>query len=183
MAKETMPPWQQVILTALRYVPKAKDGHDAWQKLNPEEQAAMMDYLGEHSGHDLEQAQKMLDGTVVMVKSRKRVWLWVLIFVLIAAATALWVCWLFEKHVGDLSDYAIILLCLSRLEQAWNVTPYRRMAQVWTEHLSNRDGTTSALKEMERIWFLPKRELRSKTELVLYSVALAIVLTLTFVSP
>lgn len=184
MAKKALPAWQQVLLTALNNVPKAKDGHNAWQKLNENEQAAVMSYLGEHCGHDPEQAQAMLDETAGMVKAHKRgAWLLVVLVVLIITAAAIWAYWALEKHFGDLNGYAIILLCLSRLVQEWNVTPTPRMVQAWSEHLANRDGTASALKEMERLLSLPKKELRSKAELIFYFVALTIVVVLEFVIP
>lgn len=184
MPKKNLPAWQQVVLTALNNVPKAADGHDAWQKLNAEEQAAVMGFLGEHCGHDPEKAQAMLEETAGMVKARKRgAWIWVLILLLIITATAVWVYWELEKHLGDLSDYIMMLLCLSRLEQAWNVTPTLRMVRVWTERTENRSGTASALKEMERLLSLPKKELRSKAALISWSVLLVVVMILAFAIP
>lgn len=148
----------------------------------PEEQAGVMRFLGDHCGHDPEKTQAMLEETSGMVKSSKRgTWIWVLILVLIITATAVWMYWEIEKHLGDLSDYIMMLLCLSRLEQSWNVTPIPRMVQVWTERTANRAGTASALNEMNQILALPKKELRSKAALIWWSVLLVIVIILMFV--
>ena len=116
MRKKDLPAWQQVVLTALENVPKAKDGHDAWQKLNPEEQSAVMGFLGEHCGHDPEKAQAMLEETAGMVKPGKRfAWLWALLVIMVAVAGAIWVFCMLEERFGDLHGYVMILLCLSRL--------------------------------------------------------------------
>ena len=48
MAKRMVPAWQQVLLVALNNVRKAKNGRDAWDKLNDGEKAAVMDFLTEH---------------------------------------------------------------------------------------------------------------------------------------
>ena len=182
MAKKSLPAWQQVLLTALRNVPKAKDGHDAWRKLSAEEQVAVMDFLAEQCGSDPEKALTLLEESVAMIKpGRRGAWLWYLLGLLIIMAIVLWAFWELEKHFGDLHGYVVMLLCLSRLEQAWNVTPTYRMVQVWTERISSRAGTASALKEMHRICSLPKKELRSKAALIIWSALLAIVSILTFV--
>lgn len=52
MAKKTYPAWQQVVLTTLNGMFCVKNGHEAWQKLNAEAQAAVMDFLAEHCGEN-----------------------------------------------------------------------------------------------------------------------------------
>ena len=48
MKRKNLPAWQQVLLVVLESVPKAKNGQDAWDKLNDGEKAAVMDFLTEH---------------------------------------------------------------------------------------------------------------------------------------
>ena len=182
MAKDIRPAWQQVLLVALNNVPKGKDGRAAWDKLNAEEQSAVMQFLGDQCGHDPKKAQGMLAETTGMLKpGKRRAWLWVLLAIVIGTAVAIWGIHMLGERFGDLHGYVTILLCLSRLEQAWNVTPVRHMVQVWMERTSNYAGTVSALNEMYRIVTLPKKELRSKAALVLWAALLAILVILTFV--
>lgn len=179
MAKKTVPAWQQVLLVALESVPEHDNGADAWQRLNPAEQAAIMDYLAAHCG---DEAQAKLDETTAMIGSGKRyAWLWVLLVMLVITALLIWGYWVLEQRVGDLKGWVIILLCLSRLEQAWNVSPVQRMAEIWGERTSTHAGTASALKEMHQTFFLPKKEFRSKAVLALWAALLMICVIVTVV--
>ena len=46
MKRKRLPAWQQVLLVVLGNVPGAKGGHDAWEQLNGEEKAAVMEFSG-----------------------------------------------------------------------------------------------------------------------------------------
>ena len=174
-----LPAWQQVLLVALNNVPGAKNGRDAWDKLNDGEKAAVMDFLTEHCG---DEAQAKLEETTAMIGSGKRyAWLWVLLVMLVITALLIGGYWVLEQRVGDLKGWVIILLCVSRLEQAWNVSPVQRMAEIWGERTSTHAGTASALKEMHQTFCLPKKELRSKAAMVLWAALLVICVIVTVV--
>lgn len=151
MAKETLLAWQQVILTALRYVPKAKDGHDAWQKLNPEEQAAMMDYLGEHCDHDPVQAQAMLAESCERLKPY-RYWIWPTLLLITMVVALLW--WLlprvYDRHwsIGMLFWIAFLLY---RLILELSTARKNCMIRIWRERVQTTYGTQLALRDMEKI--------------------------------
>ena len=65
MKRKNLPAWQQVLLVVLGNVPGAKGGHDAWEQLNGEEKAAVMDFLAEYCG---ENASSALADTCAIAK-------------------------------------------------------------------------------------------------------------------
>lgn len=56
MKWKRLPAWQQVLQVAMGNVSGAKGGHDAWEQLNGEEKAAVMDFLAEYCGENASSA-------------------------------------------------------------------------------------------------------------------------------
>lgn len=150
MLKKTLPAWQQVLLTALNNVPKAKDGRDAWQKLNENEQAAVMGFLGEHCGHDPEQVQAMLDETAGMVKPRSKRML-ILTGAVIATIAVIWILIVLVNMYSDQATHAIhVGIWLFNSISVIINAKGDRMLLLWSEHEDNEDSTRAALEDMHR---------------------------------
>lgn len=160
MAKKTVPAWQQVLLVALNNVPGAKNGRDAWEKLNDGEKAAVMDYLTEHCG---EEAQVKLDEVCGKVKHGKGWRTTVsLLIVLAMLAVVLWAMLWLEKYVEGVHRYLWIVLCPLNMLMAWQGDPAGKAQQIWKERAETDKGTVLALKEMYRVYTAPRKERMNK---------------------
>ena len=160
MAKKTVPAWQQVLLVALNNVPGAKNGRDAWNRLNDGEKAAVMDFLTEHCG---DEAQAKLDETCGQVKQGKGWRTTVsLLIVLAMLAVALWAMLWLEKYVEDVHRYLWIVLCPLNMLTAWQGNPAGEAQQVWKERAETDKGTALALKGMYQIYTTPRKERMNK---------------------
>lgn len=148
MARKDLPAWQQVVLTALNNVPEAEDGHDAWQKLNAEEQAAVMGFLGEHCGHASEQAKAMLAETAGMVKSRSEKWLitfGVVLAVIVASLAMITILeQYFENVTRALHMFTWFMFSISAIINAKR----DRMMRLWSQRKENAESIRAALESM-----------------------------------
>lgn len=179
MPKKTLPAWQQVLLTALNNVPKAEDGHDAWQKLNEDEQAAVMGYLGEHCGHDPEQAQAMLDETAGMVKARSEKWIIAFGVVLAVVVASLALITILEQYFESATRALHVFTWLVFSVSALINAKRDRMVRLWSEHENSAESTRSALESMYQtqtgtVWAVVRKVwlLACLLLLVLWSVSL-----------
>lgn len=161
MAKEKIPAWQQVLLIALNNIPHREDGHDAWNKLNDEEKAAVMDFLTEHCG---ENAQAALEETCGKIKHPKWwAWFWV-IFSMAALVAALfllmdwWESWT-DMHI---LPFVWLILCPLNMYTAWKGNPTAKMQKLWTEGEETREGTMDALNDMYRACTAPRKDRMDK---------------------
>ena len=161
MAKRMVPAWQQVLLVVMESVPEHDNGADAWQRLNPAEQAAIMDYLAAHCG---DEAQAKLEETCAKIK-HPNWWIvcWVIlgILVFIAAFVPLML-WLEEQLAIDISDYVWLVLCPLNMFSAWLGNPTGKAQQKWKKHAETYEGTTHALNDMHRLYTLPRAERMNK---------------------
>lgn len=161
MKRRQLPAWQQVLLVALESVPEHDNGADAWQRLNPQEQAAIMDYLVAHCGDD---AQVMLEETCARIK-HPTWWIvfWAIlgIFVFVAAFVFLML-WLEEQLAIDISDYVWLLLCPLNMLSAWQGNSIGKAQQAWKKHVETYEGTMYALNDMHRLYTLPRAERMNK---------------------
>ena len=160
MAKKTVPAWQQVLLVALNNVPGAKNGRDAWDKLNDGEKAAVMDFLTEHCG---DEAQAKLEETCGQVKQGKGWRTTVgLLIVLAILAVALWAMLWLEKYVEDVHQYLWLVLCPLNMYTAWQGNLAGKAQQIWKERAETDQGTVLALKVMYQIYTAPRKERMNK---------------------
>ena len=171
MSRKSLPAWQQVVLTALENVPKAKNGRDAWEKLIPEEQAAVMDFLTEHCGED--KAQSALEESCAMVKHGrgwKMTWgiCWAVLIMAVSVGVALWL----NKYVEGVHRYLWVVLCLHHTIRAWVGDRQGAMLIIWREHISTQNGTAIALQDMHRTLGLPSEVLRNKKDLIFWAILL-----------
>ena len=156
MAKRMVPAWQQVLLVVLNNVPKAKNGRDAWDKLNDGEKVAVMDFLTEHCG---DEAQAKLDKTCGKVKHGKGWRTTVgLLIVLAILAVVLWL----EKYVEGDHRYLWIVLCPLNMYTAWQGNPVGKAQQIWEERAETDQGTALALKVMYQIYTAPRKARMNK---------------------
>ena len=69
MAKTELPHWQQVVVQALTAVPDANGGQEAWDKLAPDEQRAVIDFAAACCEGDvqplLEETRQQLDEDIL----------------------------------------------------------------------------------------------------------------------
>ncbi len=171
MAKEIMPAWQQVLLIALNNVPKAKTGHEAWEKLNAEEQSAVMDFLAEHCG---EKAQAALEDACGKIQ-RPVWWRWLLWGLLWVAVAVAWVAlfeWAEKLLDWELSPVFWALIALTNIHTGLIGSPFGKMQEMWKEHVATHYGTTLALNDMYRHYNLPRRERISKGMVICWAVLL-----------
>jgi len=178
MKRKNLPAWQQVLLVALESVPKAKDGRDAWDKLNEEEKAAVMDFLAEHCGED--KAQDALEETCGKVKHGRgwqTTWGVLIGFGILAVICAALV-WLGEQN-NMFFAYLWIVMSLIHMIQAWNGDRHGRMQTIWLEHVDSLYGTTLALQDMYRTTDMPKELLRRKADLIFWGISTFVWIGLT----
>lgn len=171
MAKEIMPAWQQVLLIALNNVPKTKTGYEAWEKLNAEEQSAVLDFLTEHCG---ENAQAALEDACGKIQ-RPVWWRWLLWGLLWAADAVAWVAlvqWAEKLLDWDLSPVFWALLALMNIHTGLLGSPVGKMQEMWKEHVATHYGTTLALNDMYKHCNLPRRERISKGMVICWAVLL-----------
>lgn len=177
MAKKNLPAWQRVLLVALNNVPEAKDGHDAWEKLNGEEQAAVLEYLAEHCGAD---ARAKLDEACEKPRYL-RGWRKYLAFLgslaLVAGFTAL-LYWLEEKLELRIQVYLLTILIMGNLRQAWNPPPDWELQTIWRKRVNTHYGTTLALNDMHKVVCAPPRDRRKMGSVIGWAVLLALYIPL-----
>lgn len=179
MAKKTYPAWQEVLLLALRCVPKAKDGDDAWSRLNEEEQAGVMVFLGEHCDGDPNRAKAMLEETIALYKRTGwKAWLGLVLVVMVMVAAVVAYIWLKESKGFDIHGYIMALLCALNLRREWYALPGSKIAEIWREHVDTRYGTNLALQDMYRHFMLPRKERVSKGSMCFWAIALAVYVVL-----
>lgn len=146
MSRKSLPAWQQVVLTALENVPKAKNGRDAWEKLIPEEQAAVIDFLTEHCGED--KAQGALEETWKEFKPR-----------------------ILPHWAEKIFGFAFVVMLVIRLEFGLNVVSFvvwvlalcigvvsmirddrsARLAEIWRKRSENSQGPGRVLELMHNV--------------------------------
>lgn len=179
MAKKTYPAWQEVLLLALRCVPKAKDGDNAWSRLNEEEQAGVMVFLGEHCDGDPDRAKAMLEETIALHKRTGwQAWLGLMLVVMVMVAAVVAYIWLKESKGFDIHGYIMALLCASNLRREWCALPGYKMTEIWREHVDTCYGTNLALQDMYRHFMLPRKERVNKLALCFWAIALAVYIVL-----
>ena len=172
MAKK-IPAWQQVVLIALNNIPHREDGHDAWNKLNDEEKAAVMDFLTEHCG---EEAPAMLEETCGKIKHPKWWgWFWG-IFSLAAlfAAFFLLVDWWESWTDMQLAPFMWLILCPLNMYTAWKGNPAGKAQEIWKAHSPNQGDTAAALKYMCQAYTAPRKERISKASFCFWLVMLVL---------
>lgn len=169
MAKKTIPAWQQVLLVALESVPEHDNGADAWQRLNPAEQAAIMDYLAAHCG---DEAQAKLDETCAKIKHPK--W-WMMCWVIMSLVALmviglLLMTWLEEVRGARVVPFLWLVLCPLKMYSAWQGDPRGKAQQAWEKQEETYEGTTRALNDMHRLYTLPRAERMDKGYFIFYLV-------------
>ena len=171
MAKK-IPEWQQVLLVALNNVPHRQDGHDAWNRLNEEEQAAVRIFLIEHCGEEA----AALEETCGQIKHPKWwVYFWMIFsFVLLMVAGMFVFDW-FEAWTGmKLTPFLwLLVMCPGYWRSAWKGDPTGEAQEVWKHHEATRAGTAAALKHMYYMYTSPPEARRSRDGLI-YAVALTV---------
>ncbi len=179
MAKNKLPDWQQVVLTALQSVPKAKDGQDAWNHLNLEEQAAVMDFLGEQCGP--EKAADALTETCGLYQ-RQSMWFWVRgILGLIAILTAgCWLVFWLDRHFVNVRDYVFFILALMQTIDHLKPETSFQLPAIWRGHADTRQGTSDALIEMRQYLSRPWKDKINKPLLALCLVMLVMSIVFLF---
>lgn len=173
MAKEKIPAWQQVLLIALNNIPHRENGHDAWNKLNDEEKAAVMDFLTEHCG---ENAQAALEETCRKIKHPKWwVWFWA-IFSMAAlfAAFFLLVEWWESWTDMQISPFLWLILCPLNMYTAWKGNPSSKAQKIWKAHSPNQGDTAAALKYMYQAYTAPRKERINKASFCFWLVMLVL---------
>ena len=148
MAKEIMPAWQQVLLIALNNVPKAKTGHEAWEKLNAEEQSAVMDFLAEHCG---EKAQAALEDACGKIQ-RPVWWRWPLCGLLWVAVAVAWLAlvqWAEKLLDWELSPVFWALIALTNIHTGLIGSPFGKMQEMWKDRTCH---DTKTIKRGKPVW-------------------------------
>ena len=181
MKRRQLPAWQQVLLVALESVPKAKNGQDAWDKLNEEEKAAVMDFLAEPGGEDAE--ARLRETCAIARPSRLPEWLQIIFGVGVAVA----VYWLLEHvleritwpdmpqaivWVVEVLFWAMLIVFLFPDERL------ARMRQLWSDRAGNEDGPDAVLAEMQRVTQMTRWQALDKEKLVLQSIFYGILLAI-----
>ena len=156
MKRKNLPAWQQVLLVALRNVPEAENGHDAWAKLNEEEKSAVNDYLIEHCG---DEAQAKLEETCSIAKFEGSEWRGVTVWLLIMAVVIAGCVYVDKCLDKNASMIFWTFYSLNRIID--DITGARRskMEEVWKHREQTQTGVSAALEKMEEVVFRPRREL------------------------
>lgn len=171
MKRKNLPAWQQVLLVALESVPKAKDGRDAWDKLNEEEKAAVMDFLAEHCGND---AQEKLEESYEMVQSQALRWGEVIAYLLMLAVVITGC-----LYVGNRLDknHSMIFWTFYSLNRVIDdIAGARRaaMREVWNQREQTQEGVSIALANMKEAVAQPLSELCKGGWLILHGFMLLV---------
>ena len=171
MSRKSLPAWQQVLLTALENVPKAKNGRDAWEKLNEAEKAAVMDFLTEHCGED---AQEKLEESYGMVKSPA--WRWgEVIAALLMLAVVIAGCLYVENRLDK--NHSMLFWTFYSLNRVIDdIAGARRtaMREAWTQHEQTQEGVSIALANMKEVVAKPLSELCKGGWLILHGIMLLV---------
>ena len=168
-----IPDWQQVLLLALNNIPHREDGHDAWDKLDEEEQSAVMDFLTEHCG---ENADTALEDTCSRIKHPKWwTWFWV-IFSMVAmfAAGLLLLDWWESWTDMQFAPFLWLILCPLNMYTAWKGNPAGKAQEIWKAHSPNRGDTLAALQYMYQAYTAPRRERINKASFCFWLVMLVL---------
>ncbi|MBQ2928688.1 MAG: hypothetical protein IJD99_00570 [Clostridia bacterium] len=169
MRRKNLPAWQQVVLAALENVPKAKDGHDAWDGLNPEEQAGVMDFLNAHCG---EEAQAKLEESCGMVKSQAWRWGEVIAYLLMLAVVMAGFVYVEMRLDKNHSMIFWTFYSLNRVID--DVAGARRtaMREIWNQREQTQEGVSIALENMKEVVVQPLSELCKGGWLILHGIML-----------
>lgn len=157
MAKKNTPAWQQVVQIALDNVPGRDNGRDAWNKLNDEEKAAVMDFLRVHCGED---APAKLEEICGKIKHPKWwTWCWGILVFLLFMVVGLWLCdWLQEWMDVRTSRFLWLIVCPMNMHTAWNGYPAANAQEIWKKHDDTYSGTERALDYMLCAYTAPRKE-------------------------
>lgn len=181
MAKKNTPAWQQVVLTVLNGMYSVKDGHDAWNKLNDEEKAAVMDFLTEHCG---ENAQAALDEICAMARP-SRLSEGLGNFLGLVGAVAIYLIyrqasdWLSSiKWLEPLQWLWILLLFGLYIFSIFSDDRPSRMRELWRDRENCNGGPKAALNGMYRVTQMSRWQAMDKgmlmLRLILFGVLLAV---------
>ena len=154
MKQRNLPVWQQVLLVVLRDVPEHENGTDAWQRLSPEEQSAVMDYLTLHCGDD---AHARLDETCAKIKHSKWWMSFWLTFAAIILIVALIVLNEWMENWIDLHPFLMLPIILRNLRDAWQGNPAAKVQQIWHKHVDTQEGIADALRDMHQAYTVQRR--------------------------
>ena len=177
MKQKRLPAWQQVVQVALGNVPGAKDGHDAWEQLNVEEKAAVMDFLAEHCGADARAKLDEACGKRRYLRGWRKYLAFLGSLAFVAGFAAL-LYWLEEKLELRLQVYLLMILIMENLRQAWNPPPDRELQTIWRKHVNTHYGTTLALNDMHKAVCAPPRDRRKMGSVIGWAVLLALYIPL-----
>lgn len=172
MAKKNVPAWQQVLLAALRNTPKARDGHDAWERMTDDEKSGVMGFLAEQCG--AENAERALEESCAMIGRRKlpgwlRVILTILFWFAVWQAVKIVIFCLPTRMVWviDLCYCALLLFVLVHDDRS------RQLAQLWHEREQNLKGPRSVLEQMHNTACLTRWQALDKGYLILIGIWMA----------
>ena len=171
MARKNLPAWQQVVLTALNNVPKAEDGHDAWQKLNAEEQSAVMGFLNAHCG---EETQTKLEESCGMVKSQAWRWGEVIAYLLMLAVVMAG-CVYIEMRLDK--NHSMVFWTFYSLNRVIDdIAGARRtaMREIWNQREQTQWGVSIALENMKEVVVQPLSELCKGGWLIFHGIMLLV---------
>lgn len=182
--KKDLPAWQQVVLTVLNNVSKAKGGRDAWEKLNAEEQTAVMEFVADHSGGD---ARDALEETFPLVERWQMPW-WLALIAAIAVYAALysiaqvvggwaelWMpTWSELLLEGMLWVFLIGMLCLDDRSGQLN--------RLWNERRQNQQAPAEVLKHMFDLTQMTRWQAKDKETLLFQGLFYGILLVMRIVT-
>ncbi len=143
--RKKLPGWQQVLLVVLNNVPKAKNGKDAWDKLNDGDKAAVMGFLTEHCGNGAEAA---LEETFPLARPH-RLPRWLKRLLVVALYLALRY---LLKVDPEVVKYGVIVFLggvsvLSMIRDDRSA----RLEEIWRGRAEYRDGLGRALELMHNV--------------------------------
>ena len=105
-----------------------------------------------------------------------RDWVKALVFFVIWMVVGLGVWYWVEQLVGDINWALLALTALLHMATEWRANPAGRMQQIWKAHEGNRRGTADALKEMLRVYNLPRKAQVNWFWLIAWAALLVLVL-------
>lgn len=161
MAKEKIPAWQQVVQVALRNVPWAENGQDAWRQLNEDEQAAVTAYLAEHCEGDAQAALTEICGKIKHPRWVRLCWVFALAIPITVAILFL-LDWLQDVLNTRVPLYVWLALCPLNMHTAWQGNPTGKAAQIWRDYFKTREDAPAALNRMHLAYTAPRKERMNK---------------------
>lgn len=170
MKRKNLPAWQRVLLVVLEDVPGAKGGHDAWEQLNVEEKAAVMDFLAEHCGENASSA--LADTCAIAKPSRLSEGLGN--FLGFVGAVAIWFV------LKRASDWLSSIDWMEPLQWLWLLLMFglyalslfsddrpSRMLELWRDRENCDGGSKTVLDGMHRVTQMSRWQAMDKGMLVL----------------